>query len=277
MIPAEFIDKLRQATDIVEVIAQWVPLKKAGTNHKGLCPFHNEKTPSFTVNAQKQMYHCFGCGEGGDVIKFLMQSRKMAFVDAVKFLAERCGMEIPDDGVNKEVAVRQAKEMEVLRELLALTADWFERNLNSGSEAVPALKYAQDRGLTDETRERFKLGWAPLDGNLLIKKALAKGYNHDQLIAAGLVQRGDRGIYSYFRGRLIYPIWDTKALIAGFGGRLIKSGEPKYLNSPDTLLFFKRIVAVCVESGPGKCFKKKAGGNLRRLYGRAGLPSGRHK
>ncbi len=238
----EFIQQVRDASDIVGVIQQWVPLKKAGVNYKGLCPFHNEKSPSFHVHPAKQMFHCFGCNEGGDVFAFVQKITKVGFTEALKVLAERAGIELPEEtrdaGLRQEEEARR-KELEELSKLLDLAAVWFRRHLEESEEAATARAYAEKRGLDAAAREKFQLGWAPADGRALIQAAVKKGYSETALDKAGLMLRSERGPYGRFRSRLMFPISDPKGRMAGFGGRIIGEGEPKYLNSPEGPLFSK--------------------------------------
>jgi DNA primase len=238
----EFIDQVRQANDIVQVVQSWVPLKKAGASWKGLCPFHQERSPSFNVVPSKQIFHCFGCGEGGDVFAFVQKREKVDFVEALKLLAERAGIALPDEPLDDSQRLdseRRRKEEEAQRRLLDLASAWFRRNLEEGSEGAQALDYARKRGLDDAARERFALGYAPADGSALVNAALRKGFSEAELVAAGLAVRNERGAYARFRARLMFPIHDPKGRLAGFGGRVLGAGEPKYLNSPEGPLFSK--------------------------------------
>ncbi len=238
----EFIQQVRDANDIVGVVQQWVPLKKAGANYKGLCPFHNEKSPSFNVHPAKQIYHCFGCGEGGDVFTFVQKLSKVGFGEALKVLADRAGIPLPEesrDTDQREADEARRKELEELGRLLDLAAVWFRRHLEESDDGAPARAYAEKRGLDAATREKFQLGWAPADGRALIQAALKKGYSEAALEKAGLLVRSERGPYSRFRARLMFPIADPKNRLAGFGGRIIGEGEPKYLNSAEGPLFNK--------------------------------------
>lgn len=238
----EFIDQVRQANDIVQVVQTWVPLKKAGASWKGLCPFHQERTPSFNVVPSKQIFHCFGCGEGGDVFAFVQKREKVDFVEALKLLAERSGIALPDEPLDDSQRLdseRRRKEEEAQRRLLDLAGAWFRRNLEEGSEGAQALDYARKRGLDDAVRERFALGYAPADGSALVKAAAKKGFSEAELVAAGLAVSNERGTYARFRARLMFPIQDPKGRLAGFGGRVLGAGEPKYLNSPEGPLFSK--------------------------------------
>jgi DNA primase len=238
----EFIQQVRDASDIVAVVQQWVPLKKAGANYKGLCPFHNEKSPSFNVHPAKQIYHCFGCGEGGDVFGFVQKLTKVNFAEALKVLAERAGIPLPEDtrdAGQREQEEARLKELEELGRLLDLAAVWFRRHLEESDEGAPARAYAEKRGLDADTREKFQLGWAPADGRALIQAATKKGFSDAALEKAGLSLRSERGVYSRFRARLMFPIADPKNRLAGFGGRIVGDGEPKYLNSAEGPLFNK--------------------------------------
>ena len=238
----EFIQQVRDASDIVGVVQQWVPLKKAGANYKGLCPFHSEKSPSFNVHPAKQIYHCFGCGEGGDVFGFVQKLTKVNFAEALKVLAERAGIPLPldtRDAGQREQEEEHRKELEELGRLLDLAAVWFRRHLEESDEGAAARAYAEKRGLDAATREKFQLGWAPADGRALLQAAQKKGFSDSALEKAGLLLRTERGPYARFRARLMFPIADPKNQLAGFGGRIVGEGEPKYLNSAEGPLFNK--------------------------------------
>jgi len=240
MIPDEVIDRVREATDIVEVIGQSVALKRSGANFKGLCPFHQEKTPSFTVHAGKQIYRCFGCGAGGNVFNFLMQRQGLGFVEAVKQLAQRAGIALPEDGQDAAEAQEKSRHRERLLDLLDQAAAWYRRQLKETPEANEARLYASQRGLGEESQEAFRLGYAPRDAGTLIRAAAAKGWDESLLMEAGLLSKGEDGrIYARFRSRLLYPICNPAGRVVGFGGRLLGPGEPKYLNSPETPVFSK--------------------------------------
>ena len=230
-----WLDELRARTVLSAVIAPTVKLIRAGREWKACCPFHNEKTPSFTVNDDKGFYHCFGCGAHGDAIRFLTDQRGMPFMDAVKELAAKAGMDVPaPDPKAKERADRTATLTDVMGEV----ARWYRDQLNGlgGSEARDYLKR---RGIDAATIERFGLGFAP-DSRSSLKRALDK-LGEDKLIETGMLIRPEDGGDSYdrFRGRLMFPIRDPRGRVIGFGGRILGAGEPKYLNSPDTPLFDK--------------------------------------
>ena len=217
------------------VIAPSVKLIKAGREWKACCPFHQEKTPSFTVNDEKGFYHCFGCGAHGDVIRFLTDARGLPFMDAVKELAGKAGMEVPAmDPRAKEKAERSAG----LHEVMEAAQNWFAEQLD-GVEGAEARKYLKERGISDATKQRFGFGFAP-DSRGKLKKALER-FGIEQLIEAGLLIKPDDGKepYDRFRGRLTYPIRDQRGRVIAFSARIVGQGEPKYLNSPDTPLFDK--------------------------------------
>ena len=232
MIPESFIQDLLARIDIVDLVDSYVPLKKAGANYAACCPFHNEKSPSFTVSPSKQFYHCFGCGAHGTAIGFVMEYQGMGFVDAVKELAGRAGMSVPDD---KDFSPEKQGQTRTLVEIMARAAAYYKAQLKLSPKAI---EYCKKRGLTGEVAARFGMGYAP-DGwqNL---QAIFPDYNADTLKAAGLVIENEAGRrYDRFRDRLMIPIINPKGEIIAFGGRIIDQGEPKYLNSPETPLFEK--------------------------------------
>jgi len=232
MIPQDFIQTLLDRVDIVDVVERYVPLKKAGANYQARCPFHNEKSPSFTVSPTKQFYHCFGCGAHGTAITFLMQHTGMGFVEAVKELASRTGMQVPDDGTRNNP---EDGRREQLYELMETTALFYKGELKNNAAAVAYLK---NRGLTGETAARYGLGYAPDDWQGLAR-AVAD-YQDKALEEAGLVIAGEGGKrYDRFRHRVMFPIKNERGKVIAFGGRVLDRGEPKYLNSPETPLFHK--------------------------------------
>ena len=231
----QWLDELRARTVLSAVISPTVKLIRAGREWKACCPFHNEKTPSFTVNDDKGFYHCFGCGAHGDAIRFLTDQRGMPFMDAVKELAAKAGMDVPaPDPRAKERADRAAS----LTDVMADVAKWYSEQLNglAGSEA---REYLKQRGIDAGTIQRFGLGFAP-DSRSALKRALEQ-LGEDKLIETGMLIKPEEGGDSYdrFRGRLMFPIRDPRGRVIGFGGRILGAGEPKYLNSPDTPLFDK--------------------------------------
>jgi DNA primase len=231
-----FLDELRARTTLSSIIMPSVKLIRAGHEWKACCPFHNEKTPSFTVNDDKGFYHCFGCGAHGDAIRFLTDQRGMPFMDAVKELAAKAGMEVPaPDPRAKEHAERTA----TLTDVMAEVAKWYAEQLN-GLAGADAREYLKRRGIDAATAQRFGLGLAP-DSRTALKRALAK-LGEDKLIETGMLIQPDEGgkeSYDRFRGRLMIPIRDPRGRVIGFGGRILGEGEPKYLNSPQTVLFDK--------------------------------------
>ncbi|HEY6048713.1 MAG TPA: DNA primase [Sphingomicrobium sp.] len=229
-----WLDELRARTTLSAVIAPSVKLIRAGREWKACCPFHNEKTPSFTVNDDKGFYHCFGCGAHGDAIRFLTDQRGMPFMDAVKELAAKAGMEVPaPDPKARERAERTA----TLTDVMAACQAWYAEQLN-GLAGGPAREYLTRRGLDGATIQRFGLGVAP-DSRNALKRALAQ-LGEDKLVETGMLIQPDEGdSYDRFRGRLMFPIRDPRGRVIAFGGRILGEGEPKYLNSPDTPLFDK--------------------------------------
>ncbi|MDY7580039.1 DNA primase [Herbaspirillum sp. RTI4] len=242
MIPQSFIQDLLNRVDIVDVVGRYVPLKKGGANLMGLCPFHNEKSPSFTVSPTKQFYHCFGCGAHGTAISFLIDYSGLGFIEAVKDLAQGVGMTLPDDDDRMLPAQRaeyQAKSL-ALTEAMTRASDFYRQQLRT---AQPAIDYLKGRGLTGEVASRFSLGYAPDEWDGL--RQVFSDYEASALVEAGLVidKTDDNGAhrkrYDRFRNRIIFPIRNTKGQAIGFGGRVMDGGEPKYLNSPETPLFQK--------------------------------------
>jgi len=230
----QWLDELRARTTLSSVIAPSVKLIRAGREWKACCPFHNEKTPSFTVNDDKGFYHCFGCGAHGDAIRFLTDHRGMPFMDAVKELAGKAGLEVPaPDPKARERAERTAS----LTDVMAEVQTWFADQLK-GAEGGVARDYLQRRGVTAQTIARFGLGFAP-DGRARLKQSLAQ-LGEDRLVETGMLIKPDEGAtYDRFRGRLMFPIRDPRGRVIAFGGRILGEGDPKYLNSPDTDLFDK--------------------------------------
>jgi DNA primase len=241
VIPQSFIQDLLNRVDIVDVVGRHVQLKKGGANYMGLCPFHNEKSPSFTVSPTKQFYHCFGCGAHGTAIGFLIEYSGLGFVDAVKDLAQGVGMTVPDEDrlPPAQRAEAQAKSV-ALSEVMTKACDYYRQQLRGAQHAVAYLK---GRGLTGEIAARFALGYAPEGWDGL--RAVFPNYEMPALVEAGLVidkseeAGGGRKRYDRFRDRIMFPIRNTKGQVIGFGGRVLDRGEPKYLNSPETPLFQK--------------------------------------
>ena len=234
-IPREFIDELLARLDVVEVIDRRVPLKKAGKDFKACCPFHNEKTPSFTVSRPKQFYHCFGCGVSGTAITFLMEFEHLSFPEAVEELAGEAGLEVPDTGPARSGDNPTLPLLEILGE----TSRYYKDQLRSHSDASTTIAYLKQRGLTGEIAARFDLGYAPTGWDNLSSTA-GNEEKLDLMVKAGLIsKRESGGHYDRFRARVIFPIHDSKGRVIAFGGRLLDEGEPKYLNSPETPVFHK--------------------------------------
>jgi DNA primase len=235
VIPDSFKQDLLNRVDIVDVVSRYVQLKKAGANHQGLCPFHNEKTPSFTVSPSKQFYHCFGCGEHGNAIGFLMSYAGLGYVDAVKELAASVGLQVPEPRPRTKEEIAREERAPDLYAVMEKAMDFYRAELK---KAPKAIDYLKRRGLTGEIAARFRIGYAPDDWQGL--KAVFDTYEDSTLVECGLVIQGEEGKrYDRFRDRVMFPILSTRGAVIGFGGRVLGEGEPKYLNSPETSLFEK--------------------------------------
>ncbi len=234
--PERFLEELTAKNDIVDVVSGYVHLtKRSGSNLFGLCPFHSEKTPSFSVSQEKQIYHCFGCGKGGGVISFIMEIENLSFQDAVRFLAQRSGMTVPEEGEQSGDRGRRSRMLELNKD----AARFFFETL-SKPEGAAAVQYIAKRGISAKMARTFGLGCAPDSWNALTDAMVKKGYSAADLLDAGLVKRGrSGGVYDTFRNRLMFPVIDVRGSVIGFSGRILGDGEPKYLNSPDTLVFSK--------------------------------------
>jgi len=232
MIKREIIEKVRERADIVEVISSYIPLKPAGKNYRALCPFHKEKTPSFTVSPEKGLFHCFGCGVGGNVFTFLMRYEGISFYEAVKSLAERYGIPIEEvEGVQEK--------LEPYFEINRMANEIFRMKLLHPREGKVARDYLLKRGVAPKSWELYGLGYAPDQWDLLSGFFEQKGKDLLLVEEVGLIIRGTKGYYDRFRDRIIFPIEDIRGRILGFGGRILGEGEPKYLNSPDSPIFKK--------------------------------------
>ena len=232
--PPELLENIKMQSDIVEVISGYLPLKRAGQNYKALCPFHQEKTPSFSVSSQKQIFHCFGCGVGGDVFRFLMLQENMTFPEAVEFLAQRAHIELPAS--NPQAASRHRRLLEVHQ----LACDFYHWALTRSEVGEVARQYLRAREFNKETIEQFKLGYALPGWDSFLRRARKKGFSQEILLQAGLViSREGGGCYDRFRNRLIIPVCDPRGRVIAFGGRVLDKSEPKYINSPETPLFRK--------------------------------------
>jgi DNA primase len=236
-IPPQFVEELRSRLSIAEVVGRRVKLQKRGREHIGLCPFHNEKTPSFTVNEEKEFFHCFGCGAHGSVFHFVMRNENLSFPEAVERLARDAGMTVPESTPEE----RQRAEIQATQHgVLEAATAWFEQQLRAPAGRA-GLAYFRKRGLDDDTMARFRLGYAP-DSHAALKDALMRaGHSETLMIETGLLIKPDdgRAAYGRFRGRVMFPITDRRGRAIGFGGRILETGEPKYLNSPETPLFHK--------------------------------------
>ncbi len=234
-IPERFLDELTERNDIVDVVSQYVRLtKRTGANLFGLCPFHSEKTPSFSVNRDRQIYHCFGCGKGGGVINFIMEIENLDFPDAVAFLARRANMPMPEEAEGEDTSRRKR-----LLELNKEAARFFYAQLVAPT-GRPAQEYVTRRQISPAMVRNFGLGYAPDSWNALTDAMRQKGYSDQDLFDAGLMKRGrNGGGYDTFRNRLMFPVIDVRGSVIGFSGRILGDGEPKYLNSPETPVFSK--------------------------------------
>ncbi len=234
-ISEETIVEVQRSLDIHEVVSQYLPLRRAGANYKGLCPFHEEKSPSFMVHPEKQIFKCFGCGKGGTVFNFVMEQDKVTYPEAIRLLAERAGIQVKYQGGG-----RAGPDRTELFRLTEWTAKHYRRLLVAHPEGERARKYAEERGLSPETIETWGVGYARDSWSDLYTSARKKGFSDKALQQVGLVMaRESGGFYDRFRGRLMFPIRDPQGRVVGFGGRKISEGEPKYLNSPETPLFSK--------------------------------------
>ena len=234
-IDQSFLDELTARSDIVDVVSRYVSLKKSGSNYFGLCPFHNEKSPSFSVSQDKQIFHCFGCGVGGGVISFIMRAEGLEFYDAVSFLAKQNGMTVPENNYDKKTS----KSRERLLALMKDTARFYYSELWK-PENINVQQYFAKRGLTRKTMNRFGLGFAPNSFFATMDAMKEKGYTQDELLACGLVAKSEKGnLYDKFRNRVMFPIFDLRGNVIAFGGRVMDDSKPKYLNSPETAIFHK--------------------------------------
>ncbi len=236
--PDELIEEIRARNDIVDVISGYVRLQKKGSSYFGLCPFHNEKSPSFSVSRQKQMYYCFGCGAGGNVYTFLMEYENFSFMEAVKFLADRAGITLPEMEYSKE-AKEKADLRAAILEVNKKAARYFYAQLKS-ERGKRAYSYLKDRGLSDETIKTFGLGYSNVLSDDLYQYLRSQGYSEELIRQAGLINTDEKkGVYDKFWNRVIFPIMDVNSRVLGFGGRVMGDGKPKYLNSPETPVFDK--------------------------------------
>ena len=236
--PQEFLDELTARNDILDVVSSYVHLTKKGNNYFGLCPFHSEKTGSFSVSPDKQIYYCFGCKKGGGVINFIMEEENLSFPDAVRFLAKRAGMEVPEDTADREAARRRGRILELNR----AAARFYYNNL-SAPQGRAVLAYLEKRRISRKTAVNFGLGAALDQWDSLLNAMISAGYTKSELLAAGLVVQNNKGrLYDKFRNRLMFPVIDVRGDVVAFGGRVLDKSEPKYMNTSETAVYSKRRV-----------------------------------
>src|SRR3984893_10890947 len=227
-----FADRVKQQADIVRVVGEYVQLKKAGQNFRGLCPFHSEKTPSFNVHPTRQIYHCFGCGKGGDVFSFVMEMEKCEFPDAIRIVAEKCGIAIPRPKERSPEERKENQQRAVLVEMHREAQTFFVKQLTGTLEGKAARGDLEERGLRKDAIERFGIGYAPSGGDALLRFLKAK-YKEPVLNESGLVSRDQSGrMFDRFRRRITFPIANESGKIVAFGCRALGDDQPKYLNSP---------------------------------------------
>jgi len=235
---SDLLEEIRNRCDIVDVISEYVHLKPAGKGFKGLCPFHGEKTPSFMVSPEKQLFHCFGCGEGGNVFNFLMKYEKFSFFEAVKVLAKKSGVALPVDEEKENFLDREKEKLYILNNLVA---NYYRECLFRTNQGKKVINYFKKRGINNASVEKYRLGYAPSGWDTLNNFLKKKGYSYKELIKAGLIKKGKiEGKYiDYFRDRIIFPIFNLSGRVIGFGGRVLENSLPKYINSPETLIYNK--------------------------------------
>jgi DNA primase len=238
MIPQHIVEQVQSSSDIVDVVSSYIPLKRAGRSFKACCPFHNEKTPSFFVSPEKQIWHCFGCGAGGSVFNFIALYERVTFPEAVRLLAKKAGIAVPD---TRGAEGREGEKKDDLYRLNEFAARWFTHQLQATAPGKKVLAYLHRRGMSDELIEQFSLGYAPDSWDGLYTSARGKGHREEVLLALGLAMRKEGGsrIFDRFRNRLMIPIGDVSGRIIAFSGRVLDEGTPKYMNSPESLLFNK--------------------------------------
>lgn len=235
----ELIEQIKDANDIVSVVSEHVALKKKGKNYWGCCPFHNEKTPSFSVAPDKGFYYCFGCHASGNAIKFLMELEGITFVEALERLANRANIPLPEAKLSPQARAREERRKK-LYEACDLACSFFHNCLTQTTIGKTGLDYLKKRGLSDETIERFKLGFAPDGWDRLYKAFTERGIDESILIELNLIRKNEKGqVYDFFRNRVMFPIMDGKGRVVGFGGRVMDDSSPKYLNSPESQIFEK--------------------------------------
>jgi len=238
-----FAERVKQQADIVRVVGEYVRLKKTGKDYSGLCPFHQEKTPSFTVSPIKQIFYCFGCGKGGDVFNFVMDMEKSAFPEAVRTVAEKCGIAIPRPRERSPEERQENQQRAALVEIHREAQTFFTKQISGTLEGKAARAYLEDRGLDHKAIDRFGIGYAPSDGDALLR-FLKQKYPEKLLVESGLISRGDQGgrLFDRFRRRIMFPIANDSGKIVAFGARALGDDQPKYLNSPETPIYSKSNV-----------------------------------
>ncbi|ADU29878.1 DNA primase [Evansella cellulosilytica] len=238
----DIIEEIRKSIDIVDIISEYVQLKKQGKNFIGLCPFHGEKTPSFSVSPDKQLYHCFGCGAGGNVFSFIMETEGLPFLESVKKIADRMNMAIPElEHVTDEATSKEDSITKIWHNAHALSAKLFHHVLTSTDEGKEARDYLRNRGFTKEVIDTFQIGYAPNSWDFLASFLEKRKFPMDEMVKCGIlsVREFDQKPYDRFRDRIIFPIWNNKGDMIAFGGRILSEGNPKYLNSPESSIFNK--------------------------------------
>ncbi len=275
------IETIKAKVDVVEEIGLVVALQKSGKSFKGPCPFHNERTPSFYVFGESQTWRCFGCNEGGDVFTFVQMQQSLEFREALLYLAEKAGVAVEDYSSHNRSPEEERESQAAKERLRKLNEDallWFHQMLLRSKDAAQARAYVQSRGISSESVVTFSLGYAPDRREGLSSYLLGQGYTESELVSGGLARMRDGGIgdsggtgigggiYDYFRHRLIFPIRDTRGRVIGFGGRAFGDAQPKYLNSPQTLLFEKNSVLYAMDMARDASHQTgKAGGDRRRV------------
>lgn len=234
------INEIRERVDIVDVVSSYLPLKRSGANHSGLCPFHAEKTPSFNVNGPRQIFHCFGCGVGGNVFSFLMRMEGLSFPEAVRRVGERVGIEVAEESLSP-AEERRREELEQLGRINAVAAEFYHKILLDDPEGASGRRYLRERGYDGEIARQFQLGFAPARWDALTRHLSEKGFAAEQVRdTLGLIRAGNEGReYDLFRNRLLFPIHDLNGRVAAFGGRVLDDALPKYINSPESPLYHK--------------------------------------
>ena len=253
-IPEDKISEIKNAADIVDIVSEAVLLKKAGKNHIGLCPFHSEKTPSFTVSPDKQIFYCFGCGTGGNVFSFLMKQEGLSFPEAARVLGKRYGIDIPDRPLSPEQK-RKISERESLFDINRRAMEFYHQALKDSGAGQVARAYLEKRGISQQTIDNFKLGYAREGWNHLLNFFLKKRISPVLLEKSGLIlpKKNKSGYYDRFRNRILFPIFDASMQVVGFGGRVLDDSLPKYLNSPETMIYNKRRSLYGIQRAKEKC------------------------